>query len=80
MAEESTTWQGRAWQGKAEHVRAGLGDQEAALVLWGQGLGKGWYLAKLPGFQEFRFVLKLKAPCRIQNLLLKQDKRFNGRR
>lgn len=30
-------------------------------MLWGQGLGQGGHLAKLPGLQEFRFVLKSKS-------------------
>jgi len=53
-------WQDRAWQGRAERGKEGLGDQEATLVLRGEVLGEGGHLAKLPGFQEFRFLLKSK--------------------
>lgn len=46
--------------GRGVSGRAGLGDQEAALVLHSEGLGQGGHFARLPSFQEFRFVLKSK--------------------
>lgn len=47
--------------GRGVSGRAGLGDQEAATVLHSEGLGEGGHFARLPGFQEFRFVLKSKS-------------------
>lgn len=40
----------RILEGQGRACEAGLRDEEAALVLWGQGLGVGGNLAKLPGF------------------------------
>lgn len=50
-----------SFHGRVVSGRAGLGDQEAALVLHGEGLGEGGHFARLPSFQEFRFLLKSKS-------------------
>lgn len=47
---------GRGLSGRAEPW-----DQEAALVLHSEGLEEGGHFARLPSFQEFRFVLKGKS-------------------
>lgn len=50
--------------GRVVSGRAGLGDQEAALVLHGEGLGEGGHFARLLSFQGVQVcVNKQKLPA-----------------